>query len=187
MPDQLTVAGLKRRMDKQLSADDEALEGWLAAAFDQAQAAPPYGCGRLLEPNPADAEDDPVEMRFTPHGSRFVRIPDGRVITDVLADGSPVAYEQLARQGHIVRLELPRPARIVTVTGRFGFATLPENLVDAIYVLAARYFYERAALYADRVVVGEGAVAESYYRQLPPRTKLVFATFTIATDQYGFA
>lgn len=198
----LTLGELKRLVDKQLPADDDILGLALEAAFEQAQAPPPYGCGRLLIPDPVlentgteedpvwEDTEDPVERRILTHGSRFVRVPDAREITSVLLDDVEIAstdYEVLERNEQIVRLELGRRANVVKVTGRFGFATIPAALREAIYILAARSYYERSAQYADQVAIAEGAAVQAYYRQLPPRTKLVFGTFTVPSDQWGLA
>lgn len=197
LPDSLSLEILKKDyIDKQLSADDDILTSFLESAFEQAQAPPPFGCGRLLVPD--SDEDPPVEKRIRAHGRRRLIIPDAREITEVLADDVPVTeYELFDRDGVHVRIELPRIGncygyeneyeyyrhrrlpKIVTVKGRFGFASIPPNLLDAIYILAARYWYERDAQYADQVPIAEGAAIQTYYRQLPPRTKLVFATYTV--------
>jgi hypothetical protein len=109
-------------------------------------------------------------------------------------------YEVLEQDGLIVQITLPEhhwryygteydymPSlrhrrhrrRQVEVTGRFGFAEIPEDMVEGIYSLAARAWYEREAQYADQVAVAEGAPVQSYFRQLPPRTKLAIATYTL--------
>lgn len=196
LPASLTVAELKQLLDKQLNADDGILGLYLESAFEQAQAPPPYGCGRRLLPTPALVGTPPadtalpVDERIICDGRRYVRIPDAREITRVVIDGVELPrdrYEVLERDDHIVRLDLKRRSRVAVITGRFGFLTLPANLREAIYILAARAFYERAAQYADQVAIAEGAAIQSYYRQLPPRTKLVFATFTVASDIWGLA
>jgi hypothetical protein len=81
-----------------------------------------------------------------------------------------------------------RPAQHhITVTGRFGFAELPVDLRNAIYVLAARAFYERQAGYADQVSIAEGTAVQAYFRQLPPQVKLAFANYTLPTGLTGLS
>lgn len=186
----LTLAGLKRRVDRVGASDDDLLADYLAAAFETAQKRPPFGTGRLLLPEPALDANPPVTKRIVNDYSRFVRVPDAREITQVLGDDVEIPtdqYEVLERNDHIVRLELRRRCRIVKVTGRFGFATLSADLTDAIYILAARAYYEANAQYADQVAYAEGAAVQAYFRQLPPRTKLIFNAYTVPHDLYGLA
>lgn len=199
VPAGLQLAELKQLVDVQLSTHDPVLELHLEAAYLQAQAPPPYGCGRLLTPDPeviAPTEEDPdpdqpepVTRRVRLHGSRFVRVPDARELTTVEADGVELVaetdYEILERNDHIVRLELFRRPRVIILTGRFGFAEIPANLREAIYILAARSFYERGAQFADQVALAEGLGVQQYFRQLPPRVRLVFAAY--AFHEVGLA
>lgn len=192
-PPSLSLDEFKRRGDiigmLDGDPDDEMLSSFLAAAFEQAQAPPPLGCGRTLWPDPAADGDDPVDRTFTiGPGSvtRTVLIPDARQITAVTIDGTATtSYTPISRNGHIVALTLPAVAgtdatdatRQVVVTGRFGFSDIPVSLREAVYMLAARLYYERSAQYADQVAIAEGTAVQSYYRQLPPRVKLAFASF----------
>ena len=60
LPPSISVAGLKRRIDKQLSADDQLLSEYLEGAVSQAEAAPPpQGDGGLL---PSGLELTPREL-----------------------------------------------------------------------------------------------------------------------------
>jgi hypothetical protein len=196
IPSSLTLEGLKLRVDHTMDTDDDMLLDDLTAAFLQAQAPPPYGTGRLLASDPA-SDDDPPAARGSTSTSRRVRVPDARSITSVTLDGTAVAdYQPVSRNGVVVQLALgddgnwtrslgyteswpPVTARTVVVTGRFGFAQIPVDLAGAIYQLAARWHYERQAQYADQVEVLEGTAVQSYYRQLPPRVKLVFASYAV--------
>ena len=185
----LTLEALKARLGLELDADDDELQGYLDAALAQAQAPAPNGCGRLLTPNPPGDSDPDVELTFQMTGHRL-RVPDARALAAVEVDGVAAAYRSLSHKGHIVAITVARadpvyetpvlPAeRTVTLTGRFGFASIPDDLLEAIYMLAARYHYEKAAQYADQVAVLEGSAVQSYFRQLPPRVKLAFATYTV--------
>jgi hypothetical protein len=201
----LTLADLKQRIDVRLTGVDDMLRDYLIGALEQAQAPPPNGCGRLLIPNPATADDDPVTLTLQTF-NRYVRVPDAREITEVLVDDVEATdYVALSQNDHIVQLTLSDAScaghlypftgvyrssgqpRIVKVTGRFGFETIPKGLREAIYILAGRAYYERQAQYADQVVIGETGATQAYYRQLPPRTKLTFSTYTVAKGLGGLA
>lgn len=211
LPVPLSVAALKLRMDKQRSTDDPLLSEYLSGALKQAQAPAPFGCGRLLIADPAlqldnDGVDqsEPVAKTFKTRGRR-VYLPDARDIVSVMVDGVlTTEYDTLEIDGLTVRLELPherymrgydrdydfrwltRRRKTVVVTGRFGFAAVPEDLAEGIYVLAARKFYEKDAQYADQVVVAEGsAAAQVYYRNLPPPTRIAFGIYTLPKGVIG--
>lgn len=197
IPVSLSVEELKRRVDHTMDVDEDLLADDLAAAFLQAQAPPPYGTGRLLTPDPARDTDPAVTRTLTSTGRR-VRVPDARSIASVTLDGTTVTdYQAVSRNGVVVQLALADDsrwlrspiwteptwptvtARTVVVTGRFGFIAVPVDLAGAIYQLAARWHYERQAQYADQVEVLEGTAVQSYYRQVPPRVKLVFASYAV--------
>jgi hypothetical protein len=229
LPAWLTVEALKQRIDKQLSSDDALLAELLEGAFDQAQAPPPYGTGRLLVPDPAP-EGKPEEDSSTPVSreievrGRRVLIPDARAVTAVTVEGEPLepggttpevegvevgepaGYRLVWKDGAIVRIDLTRESwnrwwsdqfgylygpqmheRPIEVTGRFGFVTPPVNVIGAIYTLAARRYYERLAQYADAVAVGDGATAQTYYRQLPPEVRVAFESFSLPAGIGGLA
>jgi hypothetical protein len=118
----------------------------------------------------------PVTKRIVIRGHRrqspWIRIPDAREITAVTLDGTALAadvdYELSPPDAPTAtHLELigPRrrayyyedwePRRIVEVTGRFGFSTVPPDLYRAILELAARRVYEQAAGFVDAVQSGE--------------------------------
>ena len=165
-------------MGKQLTADDPVLESYLLAAIEQAQARPPYGSGRNLTPSPA-ADTGTVDLTFASAADGDVELPDASSITSVTVDGDPVtSFRPKVRDGFVVRITTS-PSATVVVTGRFGMRPAPQTLVEAVYVLAARSYYERNAQYADQVVVGEGEAASTYFRQLPAKVKLAFSTYAI--------
>lgn len=184
----LTVEELKQRIEVERSTDDELLESFLLEAFEQAQASPPHGTGRQLTPLD-DPAGEPISISVNtafdgPVGivarRPLIDVPDAREIVSVAADGLPLlatGYRAIERNGYVVRLRLAVPARVVTVVGRFGFLRLPESLKSAIYTLAGRMYFERNVQYADQVASDDGTTMHGYFRQLPPRTKLVFASF----------
>jgi hypothetical protein len=214
VPAGLDLAAFKRRVDSTKESQNPLLEELLEEAFEQAQAPFPYGCGRLLAPNPGLVETDPGDPEADPPvpatyadtadpvavtveprdpRKRRVLIPDARLITQVSADGATVAstgdsrYTTFAHRGHVVQLTLPVSCESVTVTGRFGFVALPVSLRGAIYTLAARMWHERDQQFADQVPAGDGAPAQAFYRQLPVRVKLVFAGFRVPAGIAGAA
>lgn len=186
-PSPLSIATLKRYLGKQLSGDDVLLEQILDAAVALAAT---Y-TGRQLAAVPANDGDDPVTVTVRPAGSRYIRVPDAREITELLVDGTattdytPVGPLDAATVTKI-RL-LRRGARLVEITGRFGLDPFPADLADAIYVLAARNFHEKDAGYADAVAPGEGAAAAQYFRMMPARVRAVFDSYRVASDHYGLA
>jgi hypothetical protein len=198
LPFSLSLEELKRRVDHKMDLDEDLLADDLAAAVLAAQAPPPLGTGRLLIPDPT-RDSDPVVERALMSTRRRVRVPDARTITAVTVDGvAPTSYTTVLHRGLIVQLQpsddgswVPQSgtqtysSRTVVVTGRFGFAQIPVDLAGAIYQLAARWHYERQAQYADQVEVMEGAAVQAYYRQLPPRVKLVFASYAVPTAVGG--
>lgn len=190
LPDSLDLAVLKELVDVERTEHEPDLERKLLSAFQIVQHPPPRGCGRLLVLDPAptelDPDPDPVQKRIVARGRRFVRVPDAREITEVLGDGEQISdYEPIERDGYIVCLELTDRYKVVEVTGHFGFATIPDDLLEAIYTLAARAYYERAAQYSDQVAIADGMGVQAYYRQLPPRVKLILGAF--AVPNVGFA
>lgn len=213
LPSWLRLDELKARIDRE-NVDEELLAGFLVAAFAQAQEAPPYGCGRVLLPDPGlvDGSDtgSPVERELPVFG-RTVLVPDARAITAVLGSADAVLsegddygnYRALRHKGVVVALRLASGRRTsgyrlawpndsnwpttIKVTGRFGFVSVEQNLVEAIYTLAGRMYFERDAQYSDQVRVAEGAVGEAYFRQLPVRTKLAFQTYAVPAAYAGLA
>lgn len=203
VPRSLSLDAFKRRLDRELVTDDDKLRDYLLSAVMQAQAPPPYGCGRLLIPDPP-LPTDPVVSRTVLVRRGRASVPDASTLTSVTVDGTVVlssTYKTLVKDNYIVQLRTldtditspyaqwawPLEEKEAILTGRFGFQTIPANLADAIYVLAGRYLYEEAVLYADRIEVLEGTAVQSYYRQLPVRTKLVFQTYAVPAGAVALA
>jgi hypothetical protein len=197
LPRSLSLEELKRRVDHRMDVDEDLLADDLAAAFLQAQRPAPYGCGRVLAPDPA-RDSDPEVTRALTGTRRRLRLPDARSVSVVTVDGeAATGYRTLEHRGLLVQLELVDDGRWsgrwvgggqegasfvrrdVAVTGRFGFAQVPEDLAGAIYALAARWHYERQAQYADQVAILEGSAVQSYFRQVPPRVQLVFKSYEV--------
>jgi hypothetical protein len=171
LPDGLTSEALKRYLSKELDADDEFLEAILGgvAAF-----AARY-TGRTFTPDPAGEDTAVTRTIATPRGRPYLPVPDAaRAITAVtVADvavsgwetvGTPISYLKLAEA-----TQDP-----VVITGRFGYLPLPDDLTDAIYVHAARRFYEREAGYADAVAPLEEGAVQSYFRMMPANVRATY-------------
>jgi hypothetical protein len=202
IPRSLSLEALKRRVDHKMEVDEDLLADDLVSAFMQAQRPWPFGTGRLLAPDPPHDSDAAV-TRTVVTTRRRVRVPDARQIDSVTLDGVAVTgYGARSHDDLVVQLALADDGawtahggnvsgdaagylgydpmgRTVVVTGRFGFARIPEDLAGAIYQLAARWHYERQAQYADQVEILEGAAVQAYFRQLPPRVKLVFQSYAL--------
>jgi hypothetical protein len=143
-----------------------------------------------------DADDAPVAKPFRVDGGTYLRVPDPRDITTITIDGSLLtAADYVLRHtpfSHTVTAtaiaELPAGASVCEITARWGFLTLPEDLVDAVYAHAARNYREREARFADSVDLGAGeggGALYSYFRQLPPRVQSTYSLYRVAVDQYG--
>jgi hypothetical protein len=192
-PDQVTLEGLKARIDfaDDINTDDALLTGVL----DAAKAGIVVCTKRNFTTTPAP-DADPVQKTFLPE-TRRVRIPDAREVTEVLVNGAVVApddYQLLYTRDDLpaVKVKLPislgvADGTVVEVTGRWGIDVLPDDVVDAIYVHAARHYYEWSAKLADRVTPGEGATAEHYYRSLPTSVTSVYDSMRVLSDWLGIA
>lgn len=152
----------------------------------------PLLIGRNLTP-PASGDPDTSETITTGAWMHWVRIPDAREITTVVADGvdlDPATdYDTVVHPagGTIVHLILRRrQARTVVVTGKFAITPLPAELAGAIYAHAARNYREKDAGYADLVETADGG-AQHYFRQLPPRVRMVYQQFRVSSDTQGLA
>ena len=152
----------------------------------------PLLIGRNLTP-PGTGDPDTDETITTGDWMRWVRVPDARAITTVVADDSEleagVDYDPIvhAAGGTIVHLVLRRrPARTVVITGKFGITPLPPELAGAFYAHAARNYREKDAGYADLVETADGG-AQHYFRQLPPRVRMVYQQFRVSSDTQGLA
>jgi hypothetical protein len=127
----------------------------------------------IADPAPtAEGEDDPSPVTRTvrARGLRMIRIPDVRRLDQVDADGTvllPTQWELVGREGDpAVAIRLNLDARVLVLTGLFGWAPPPAPVVKATLTLAARSYEERDARFADQVIDPVGSVS-NYFRQLP--------------------
>jgi hypothetical protein len=128
------------------------------------------------------ADGDPVSMKtIRAAGDQWIRVPDLRDPTSVVVDGLTVTLDEDYTlepdplfgepATFIALLEPPLRLRgqvsgLVQVTGKWGFATCPPDVQQAVIVLAARFYKERDAGFADQLIGPEG-IAANYFRQLP--------------------
>lgn len=132
--------------------------------------------GRRFSPDPAD--DQPVVARtIAPVFARGIAIPDARYIEQVTADGTildPSEYRTIGAPATILRVDCY--PKSVTITGRFGFATVPDDVRSAVLMMAARAFHDAQARLGDRVSDPDGGVV-SYFRQLPVEAKGILDSY----------
>lgn len=188
-----SVSELKRYLAVSRSTDDQLLEQILRSVSDRVET---Y-CGRAFRPSPGlDAAGNdtlaPVAktvypMRHT--GAWFpssytllVQIPPTREIDQVTLEGAPVTgytpvgdppwtslqvFDLIYRYYAPSYLQLSTLGPKMVITGRFGWYPPPEDLKDAVLVMAARRYKERDAAYGDAVQLADGGII-SYFKQFPP-------------------
>jgi hypothetical protein len=64
----------------------------------------------------------------------------------------------------------------IAVTGRFGWWPAPDDIRDAVLVMAARRWKERDAGYGDSVQLAEG-ITVAYYRQFPATVQATIESY----------
>lgn len=142
---------------------------------------------------------------LTRYAPQYVRVPDLVEADTVALDGATLIEPQYSLEGwpsetdpavhlrlNIFPAELsvkdePDTPNILTVSGTWGYdpASMPADLADAIYVLAARRYKERDAGYADSVDFTQAGGVENYFRQLPANVKLTFCHYKPESDLIG--
>lgn len=152
--------------------------------------------GRSFVPEPALAPVDPladpvvyadtappVTKNFRLRGtSRFVNLPDLRELTSITFGGIAIlstpgneGYVLWGKEGRpYTAVELDRIAvspfasgNILSVTGRWGYLEVPDDIQDALCMWVARRFKQRDANYADTVTQGIEGAAFSYSQKIP--------------------
>lgn len=135
---------------------------------------------------------------FIPRRSPFIKIPDLREVTLVtlgeVALDSALPYPGYELWGgdtllggsepytHIKLLNIAfnpyiAQANYVFITGRWGFAAVPDDVKDACCLWVARAFKKRDANYADTVQQGiEGAMFQ-YFRNLPTEIQMTLDSY----------
>jgi hypothetical protein len=160
--------------------------------------------GRSFTPNPALDEqggDTAPDAVVTLQGKyrRRISIPDARVVTSVVVDGTtldPSAYRLVGDDLAMTDLDLapslfpceprwdpwafqgwqptPNLGQQVVITGRFGITPVPDDVMDVYMLMVARAYREKDARYSDQVQLPDGGVA-NYFRQFPPRVAQTIA------------
>jgi hypothetical protein len=147
---------------------------------------------RRFSPDPPLADDGSdtnpmVTKRFAVTSwDDSIRITDCRVTPEplvlldnvALVEGSfgfepdseeePATYVRLAE-----RPLFSAQGGVLSVTGRFGWNPISDDLIDAVYTLAARRYRERQSNHADSVQLPEGLTL-AYFRQLPASVQATF-------------
>lgn len=135
---------------------------------------------REFLPTPAGPADPAVTRTFTGQGGRLFSVSDIREIDALVADGvlvDPAGYALVGAPGEPANLlHLTIAALQIVVTGRYGFAAVPDDVKLAVLAMAARGFHDAQARLADRVVDPDGGVS-SYFRQLPVEAKGVLDSY----------
>ncbi len=156
------------------SDKDDLLEQILDGVSDAAQ----DEAGRLFSPDPTYDTAEAVTRIVLAEGRRLLRVPDARTVTlvetgdrqDDLTALEDTDWElvQLRADEPATNLRLEaRPYRWVKVTGRFGFASVPEDVKLAVLVWAARVAAERDARQGEQQQDADGA-SVTYFRQSMP-------------------
>lgn len=167
-----TMDQLKAALNVRQGEFDEATaQLFLDAASEQVE----RYCERSFRPDPAPVDEgEPAPAAVTrevrAHGRRMVRIPDARRLDRVTADGTLLRADQwdLLRIGDdpAPALHLDVDAKRLELTGFFGWENPPAPVVTAVLTLAARFYHERDARFADQTVDPMGGIT-NYFRQLP--------------------
>lgn len=161
-----SVAQLEARLNvKGGDVETELLEELLEAASERVRDL----TGRQFLPTPASLGDDPVVRTVSAFRSRICQARDLRNLEGISADGVDVTGQVRLisiddHPAHLIRL--PRPADQVTITGWFGFATVPPSIRDAVLGWAQRAYHETRARMGDSVVDPDGGV-QTYFRSVP--------------------
>ena len=143
---------------------------------------------RTFEPLPVLAVDgsdtNPAVAKsfIVARGRNIVRVPDLRATTSVVLDGAALdtlsGYYPLDGWEPITTLHLYTPygespgwagtaaSGNLTITGRWGWNPVPDDVKYAIKALGSRLYKERNASWADAVALPDGSVLQ-YFRSLP--------------------
>jgi len=171
-----TLEQLKARLNVAGGGSEDSV---LTALLESASERVEHEAGRLFEPRPAlvdgsgdpIVDPDPIVLSSQAFGTRWCLAHDLRVVDEILADGVDVTSSARlvrARQDDPAHaLMLPAPAEVVTITGWFGFASVPPSIRDATLGWAQRAYHETRARMSDQSVDPDGGMV-SYFRQVPP-------------------
>lgn len=143
--------------------------------------------GRRFYADPAFEDDvdsaDPVTKSFTVRGRGWVRIPDLRtetevsingsvltadvdyVLDDYNSDGEPHTSIQLVSLSPWTNPFTLSSVTRLSITGRWGFVPVPDDVKDSILALAARQYRRKDAMFSD--VIDMGNVSFEYTKGVP--------------------
>jgi len=144
---------------------------------------------RTFDPQPALAANgtdtnSPIAKTFVvARGTNLIRVPDLRATTTVALDGLALntstgyypldtAYEPATTvqlyepYGLQTGWSNPSGPGQLTITGRWGWNPVPDDVKYAVMALTVRLYKERNANWADSVALPDGSVLQ-YFRSLP--------------------
>jgi hypothetical protein len=146
----------------------------------------------LVTGNPPTDTNPPVAKTFTVRSSSFVRVPDLRTVSSVVLGGMTLdasdpypAYELWGAEGEphthirILRAAVSpfASSNILTITGRWGFLEVPDDVKDACATWVARAYKKKDANYADTVQQGIEGAAFQYLNQIPAEIKMTMDSY----------
>lgn len=198
MPSEIaTLAELKSYLDIQRSSDDVLLQSILDGVSGRVE----RYTGRLFHHAPAlvsgaDTAPPITKTVYLPRRAlqwgvvvprtRTVDITEARVITAVSAGAATITgFQPLGdppwARVQVFGLAVPWQDPVtalpsITVTGRFGWCPAPDDLKDAVLVMAARRWKEKDASYGDTVQFGEN-ITVSYFRQFPATVQATIESY----------
>jgi hypothetical protein len=168
-----TLPDLKAHAQVVDNVDDAVLELALAAAQQQVE----QWCRRSFDP-PAEA------TRVYEPAGMVVRIDDAVTVDTVTVDGTTVEGWQVGPQTNpssgwpYTRLALPWPAyRLVEVTGTFGWPSVPDAVVQATVLQAARLAQRRNAQFGVAPVPGMDGTGMRLLAKLDADVELLLQPF----------
>lgn len=155
--------------------------------------------------DPSTDHAPPVAKSFTVRTSRYINLPDLRVATSVTLGGADlqagIGYELWGSDDlgmepyNTIKVLGPispyafggiAPLNQLVVTGRWGFASVPEDMKDAVVLWVARRFKQRDANYSDVVQQGVETVAFTYFKNLPEDIMLTMEHYRRRSSRIAF-
>lgn len=153
---------------------------------------------RRFDPQPAlvnGADTAPaITKTFTVAPGRVtVTVPDLRAATSISLDGAlldtstgywpldtseePATFVRLySPYGSSAFLSSPSGVGTLSITGRWGWYPVPDDVKVAVMSLTMRLWKERKASWGDTVVLPDGSII-SYFRQLPASVQAGLNTY----------
>ena len=151
---------------------------------------------RQFDPTPAlvDGVDSApaVTKNFVVRRGRvLVRVPDLRSITTITLDGMALdtynGYVPIeAEEEPVTSIQFYQPfgstsstmygTGALSITGRWGWNPVPDDVKTAVMALTMRMYKERKAQWGDTILLPDGSVIQ-YFRQLPASVQAGLGTY----------